>query len=125
MSSQVCPFFRFPVPQENHDKCVKNWLLGVEPTHGQHCKPSEMRCSKWAGGSRSLTHAGGPLRAALLKTFRCDACAVAPPSLLFFFVLASVPTLLLFVTLLCPSTNYNNVRVTDDRDTGDRDVYLT
>jgi hypothetical protein len=33
---------------------------------------SRMRCSEWAVVSRSLSHADGPLWAALLKTFRCD-----------------------------------------------------
>ena len=37
-----------------------------------HTILSRMKCSEWAGGSRSLSHADGQLWAALLKTFRCD-----------------------------------------------------
>ena len=37
-----------------------------------HTILSRMKCSEWAEGSCSLSHADGPLWAALLKTFRCD-----------------------------------------------------
>ena len=41
---------------------------------------SRLRCSEWQRGSRSLSHADGPLWAALLKTVRCDDAVVAPSS---------------------------------------------
>jgi hypothetical protein len=47
------------------------WALQLGNTH--HTIPRRPRYSKWAGGSRSLTHANGPLWAALLKvSYRCD-----------------------------------------------------
>ena len=72
INTQHTHFWRTPVSP------VRAWLgdlVNRDPAGCSSAAPhtlSRMKCSEWAGGSRSLSHADGPLWAALLKTFRCD-----------------------------------------------------
>ena len=75
------------VPQDTRHRLedsegVECMCLQPAATTTHHTVRTEIRYCKQAGGSRSLTHADGPLWAALLKTYRSDALAAPSPLLL-------------------------------------------